>query len=212
MMKLPGLPLSAFSTALLCLLFSVPAAAEARIGESRETIERRLFSAGGIVYRDDQIEASRRRGMPYVKFMDFMPDSAELRIYYKTPDGRKPKSSSMEEKRMLPGWDIHVLYVRGKSVLEVYRRSQGMTDPELNLLLAALAQGSYWKKVKPAPDDEKALPSAFGYDMERDDSLVRGKMQGRDTLMVFETGFDAGLAEMESADDLERAPDSVNGF
>ena len=83
---------------------------EGRVGESRSELERRLFNSGGIVYRDDNIKSNRLRGMPYTKYMDFMPDSTEIRIYYKTEDGRKPKSSDMEEKRVQPGWDIHVLY------------------------------------------------------------------------------------------------------
>lgn len=212
MKKLPVFPFFAAPYVLLCLSLAVPSAAEARIGESREAIERRLFSAGAIIYRDDQIETNRRRSMPYMKYMDFMPESVELRIYFKAPDDRKPKSSQMEEKRMQPGWDLHVLYVRGKSVLEVYRRSQSMTEPELNLLLTALAEGCYWKKVSPDPNNKEALPTAFGYDMERSDSLVRGKKMGSNSLMVYDVNFDAGLAEMQIEDDLERAPGSVKGF
>jgi hypothetical protein len=153
--------------------------------------------------------------MPYLKYMDFMPDSTEVRIYYKTIDGRKPKSSDMEEKRVHPGWDIHVVYVRGISVLEVYKRSQPMTDPEMKLLLATLAQGSYWKKVdskRSQESGEKAPPSAFGYDIERSDGKIRGKMAGQNMVMVFDAAFDGGLAEMQVSDDQERAPDSVNGF
>lgn len=87
-----------------------------------------------------------------------------------------------------------------------------MTDPELNLLLTLLGQGSYWKKVKPNPEDTESPPSAFGYTMLRSDGMVRGKSLGSDRLMVFDVAFDVGLAEMEIADDLERAPESVNGF
>lgn len=209
--------LQTFSTFLsLCGLFlSVHPTVEARIGESRDSLERRLLNAGGIVYRDDVVEANRRRSMPYLKFLEFIPDSVDVRIYYKTIDGRKPKSSDMEEKRVHPGWDIHVLYIRGVSMLEVYKRSQPMTDPEMKLLLATLAQGSYWKKVDTtaaeAAGEEKKV-SAFGFDMERNDGKVRGKKVGQTTVMIFDAALDTRLAKMQVEDDQERAPTSINGF
>lgn len=212
MMKLPKTDFFFRLAGLVSLFLFLSAPMEARIGESQESIERRLLASGGIVYRDDQVKSNRSRGLPYRKYLDFLPEETEVRIYFKSSDGRKPKSSDMEEGNMSSGWDIHVLYVRGKSVLEVYKRSQSMTDPELNLLLTLLGQGSYWKKVKPNPEDTESPPSAFGYTMLRSDGMVRGKSLGSDRLMVFDVAFDVGLAEMEIADDLERAPESVNGF
>lgn len=79
---------------------SVPSSVEARIGERREAIERRLFAAGGIVYRDDVVEVARQRGMPYVKYLDYMPGSAVVRIYFKTDDGRRPTSAELDAKRV----------------------------------------------------------------------------------------------------------------
>lgn len=189
--------------------------AEARIGESQSTIERRLFASGGIVYRDDVIETSRQRGMPYLKFTDYFPESAQLRIYYKTDDGRKPKSSQMEEKRISDGWDVHVLYVRGKSVLEVYKRSKGMSDYEFNILLQLQADGGFWKKVEKTEQEEGAEeppPSAFGFQMERSDGQVRAKKLGGDSLMIFNTELDMRLAQSQEADLQELAPLSVSGF
>ena len=49
----------------------LPSTLDARIGERRESIERRLFSSGGIVYRDDSIEESRRKGMPYTQYLEY---------------------------------------------------------------------------------------------------------------------------------------------
>ena len=57
--------------------------AEARVGESRTTIEHRLMGSGGIVYRDDEIEEQRQRGMPYTPYLDYFPEDAQLRIYFK---------------------------------------------------------------------------------------------------------------------------------
>lgn len=211
-MKFLGFPLYVVPHALFCLLLTVPSVMEARIGESRTALERRLLSSGAILYRDEEIKKNRSQGMLYLKYMDLMPESAQLFIYYKTHDGRKPKSSQMEEKRIEPGWDIHVLFVQGISVMEVYRRSQPMSEPEMNLLLTTLAEGSYWKKVKPDPNNKEAPPTVFGYGMERADLKVRGKMLGRDTLVVFDVGLDAGLAEMQMEDEIECAPESIKGF
>lgn len=209
MMKYPKIPflLSALCASLVITAFS--STAEARIGERRESIERRLFASGGIVYRDDAVKADRRKGMPYLKYFELLSDSADVRIYYKTADGRRPASSELEEKNMLAGWDLHVVYVNGKSAIEVYKRSQGMSDFEFNQLLALHAGGSFWKKIAKG---EESNPSAFGYDIFRDDGVVRGKKLGGDRVMFFDARIDQSLAEMNTNDLLEKAPVSVSGF
>ena len=218
-MKYPKafLVLSALCAGLILTAFS--STAEARIGERKDSLERRLFSSGGIIYRDDVVEASRRKGMPYLKYLELMSSSTDVRVYYKTADGRRPSSKELDEKRVLPGWDLHVLYVDGKSAIEVYKRSQGMTDYELNQLLTLQAQGSFWKRVdkkaKPEGEEgeegEEELPSAFGYEMELDNGSLRAKKMGNG-LMVFDTRLDVMLAQMQDSDQQEKAPISVNGF
>ena len=184
--------------------------ADARIGERRQTIESRLFASGGIVYRDDTIEATRRRGMPYMKYMEYLPSGSAVRIYFKTDDGRRPTSSELDSRRISAGWDLHVLYVDGVSVAEVYKRSQGMSGFEFNQLLALHGGGSFWKRA--SKEELGEMKSAFGMDMIRDDGLVRAKRLGGDTLMIVDTEFDGKLAEMNMNDLLERAPVSVMGF
>jgi hypothetical protein len=63
---------------------------QARIGEDRLTFEKRLNISGGYQYRSENVLSNRKRGMPYNKFSDFLPAQSEIRIYYKTLDGRKP--------------------------------------------------------------------------------------------------------------------------
>ncbi len=197
-------------TLVFCLLVTLASSeSQARIGESRSVIERRLFSSGGIVYRDDDIELARQRGKPYLQFLELMPDSFDLRIYFKTEDGREPSSSELNAKRMGPGWDLHVVYVSGKSVLEYYERSQALTQFEFNQLLAVHAGGSYWKKL--AKGDKKE-PSAFGYEMERADGTARARRMGGNGLLLVDAKFDTKLAEMNEADKQEKAPVSVQGF
>jgi hypothetical protein len=200
-----------FSFLLSCasLMVGFMPIAEARIGESMSTIESRLFRSGGIVYRDDATEMNRQRGMTYVKYLEMMPE-AKVRVYFKSADGTKPKSSDMDPKRSSPGWDIHVLYVGGRSVLEVYKRSSGMTTSEFNQLLKIHAGDSYWKKMGPPAEGEKRF-SVFSCDMERDDERLRAKRMGG-ALMVMSRELDEELAQLKAAREAEDAPISLIGF
>ncbi len=193
---------------LFLLLGSLPQA-QARIGESLSTIESRLFRSGGIVYRDDATKLNRQRGMPYLAYQELMPD-AKLRIYFKSADGSKPKSSDMDPKRASPGWDIHVLYLGGRSVLEVYKRSSGMTTSEFNQLLKLQAGESYWKKLGRPVEGEERL-SIFGCDMEREDAVVRAKRLGSALLLVARE-MDEELARRKALQEEEDAPTSLMGF
>ena len=217
MMKYPVqlLSLSVFSVILLAG-FLTQSESEARIGESQRSIEGRLLSAGGIIYRDDAVEANRRKGMPYARYTDYWPSSVQTRIYFKTADGRKPTSSEIDSNRMSAGWDLHVVYLSGKSVMEVYKRSQSMTEYEFNQLLAIHSGGSFWKKVEKGEqaenEEEEKIISAFGVDMVRDDKAVRAKKMGSDTLMVIDAVIDEKLAGLKTSDLLGKAPLSVSGF
>ena len=188
----------------------LPTTSYARIGERRESIERRLFSSGGIVYRDDTIEENRRKGMPYAQYLEYLPSNTYVRIYFKTSDGRRPTSSELGDRRMSAGWDLHVVFVNGKSAIEVYKRSQGMTEHEFNQLMAIHASGSFWKR--PSKEDTAKVVSAFGFEMIRDDGLVRARKLGRDSVLFFDTEIDVELAEMKASDLQEKAPISVDGF
>jgi hypothetical protein len=214
-------PKSSFVLSCLCVgvIFSAfSATAEARIGERRNALERRVFNSGGILYRDDDVEAARKRGMPYQKYLGLLEDqnmSYEVLVYYKTDDGRKPQSKELDSKRQPDGWDLHVLFVNGKSCVEVYKRSQGMTEYEFNALLALQSNGSYWKKKEKgaAEKDGEETPdfSAFGYEMQLDSGTVRAKKIGNG-LMFMDTKLDVMLAQTNEMDEQDKAPISVNGF
>lgn len=182
---------------------------QARIGESRNTIEGRLLNSGGLPYKDEATIAARSKGKPYKKFEAVLPPSAEVRIYYKTADGTRPKPSELEGRRVGSGWDVHVLYVNGRSVLEIYERSQEISEFELNQLLAVQAGGAFWKKLEAS--EEKAA-SAFDYGMIRSDGEVRAIKVGEKGLLFVDAAFDTRLAEVKEADLLEKAPVSVQGF
>jgi hypothetical protein len=202
-----------FLPVLAVLLGSVFALSlEARVGETRGAIEARLLNSGGIVYRDEVARSNRSAGMPYADYLAYLPDSAEVRIYFKTADGRNPSSSELREKGMPRGWDFHVVYVGGKSVIEVYQRSVPMTEFERNQLLAINAGGGYWKRV--SKEAQREAVTVFGFGMERSDGSLRARQVGRkgDILMIFDADLDKRLAEISTNDQQQKAPVSVGGF
>ena len=183
--------------------------AEARIGESKATIERRLLRTGGVVYRDDAIEAKRRKGMPYREFLPLIPhENVFVKLYFKTAEEREPSSSELSAKGMPDGWDLHVVFVGGKSAVEVYHRSQPMSEYEANELLARQSGDSFWKRVK----GSEKKPSAFGYEMVRDDGALRARRLGGDKLLIVSAELDKQLAQNREQSLIEEAPVSVRGF
>ena len=183
----------------------------ARIGDDRLTLEKRLLRSGGYQYKDEQVLANRRKGMPYIRFEEYFPDRAELRIYYKTTDGRKPLSKDIKSSDMLEGWNLHVLYVQGKSVLEIYKRSEKITEFEFIHLLNLQSNGSFWEKKsdKELEDNEY---STFGFELQRNDKMLRAKKIGSNAVMVFSSGFDHSLKKVIRDDQMENAPSSTQGF
>lgn len=192
-----------------------PHSADARIGESRDGFERRLFTSGGIVLRDEDERTSRRQGGPYTSYMKYLGGSAEARVYFKTDDGRKPSQSDVADKALGSGWEVHVLYVNGKSVFELYKRvGSSSSEYETNALLGILGGGGFWKEAeKPTAEDDKedAPITAFGFDYIRSDGEVRAKKSGGG-LMVFQKQLDEFLAKKHETTLLEKAPLSVQGF
>lgn len=227
-------PAFLFLASIICV--SLPNSAEARIGESRSSFERRLFSNGGIIYRDKEERQNRRSGGPYTPYMDYLGSSAEVRIYFKSDDGRQPTQSDIDAGRekkdkkdrkdgddgdvgLGTGWEVHVLYVNGKSVLELYKRIGSMSEYEMNALLALLGDGSYWEEVEPEVEEEIATskeeleppPTTFGFQYVRNDGKVRASKTGGG-IMVFQKELDEFLARQHEGRLILGAPKSVQGF
>ena len=198
---------------LLPLVFNFAATffLEARIGETRLTIEKRLLKSGGYQYREDKILLNRKRGMPYSKFEEYFPEKADLRIYYKTIDGRKPLSKDVKASGMLEGWNLHILFVQGKSVIELYKRSDRITEFEFIHLLNLQSGNSFWEK-KSENDLEPGQFSTFGFDFQRNDEVLRAKKMGTNTVMIFSTSFDHLMKKNIREEQMNDAPSSVDGF
>ena len=47
---------------------------------------------------------------------------------------------------MLEGWNLHILFVQGKSVIELYKRSDRITEFEFIQLLNLQSGNSFWEK------------------------------------------------------------------
>ena len=191
---------------LLCLNNAI-----ARIGEDRLSIERRLLKSGGYQYRDDKTIENRKRGMPYVKFEEYFPDKLDLRIYYKTIDGRKPLSKDIKPSAMLEGWNLHILFIQGKSAIEVYKRSEKITEFELIHLLNLQSGNSFWEK-KSHNDLETGKLSTFGFELERNDKILRAKKIGSNGVMIFSTIVDHQLKKNIRDEQMGEAPSSIDGF
>jgi len=184
---------------------------EARIGETRLILEKRLLKSGGYQYRDEKVIENRRKGMPYLKFKEYFPDKAELRIYYKTIDGRKPLSKDIKSSAMLEGWNLHVLYSQGKSVIEVYKRSETMTEFEFIHLLNLQSGNSFWEKETEKELNEGEF-STFGFDLQRNDKALRAKKLGGNAVMIFSTSFDHLMKKSIRDNEMKISPASVDGF
>ena len=198
---------------LLPLVFNFAATffLEARIGETRLTIEKRLLKSGGYQYREDKILLNRKRGMPYSKYEEYFPEKADLRIYYKTIDGKKPLSKDVRASGMLEGWNLHILFVQGKSVIELYKRSDRITEFEFIHLLNLQSGNSFWEK-KSENDLEPGQFSTFGFDFQRNDQVLRAKKMGTNTVMIFSTSFDHLMKKNIREEQMNDAPSSVDGF
>ncbi|MFO8026499.1 MAG: hypothetical protein R6U56_02410 [Opitutales bacterium] len=206
-----------------CLL--LPQAADARIGERRESFERRLFSNGGIMIRSREEDSSSRRSGPYTSYMQYLGSSAKVRVYFKSDDGSERTQTDVDKGSLGSGWEVHVLYVNGKSVLELYKRVGSMSEYERNALLGILGGGGYWKEAEKEPEaspsveadaepgaaEDEPPPSAFGFDYVRNDGEVRAKKSGGG-IMVFQKQLDEFLARQHESNLQKDAPKSVQGF
>jgi hypothetical protein len=212
----------------LVTIFFAPKTAEARIGETRDTFESRLFGSGGVIYRNKDERSTRRQSGPYSNYMEFLGSSAVVQVYFKSDVGRQPSLKDFEDDTLGTGWEVHVLYVSGKSVFESYKRIGSISEYEFNALLGILAGGKYWEKAEKkgssgrsqavgaveavaAADEEEEDPTVFGFDFVRSDGNVRAKKSGGG-LMVFQTQLDEFLAKQKKSTLMQKAPQSVQGF
>ena len=178
-----------------------------RIGEDRLAFEQRLNVSGGYQYREESVLSNRKRGMPYLKYLDFLPSRSELRIYYKTLDGRKPLAKEIKVSSMLEGWDIHVTLSkvnRFSKFIEEAQRSTNLNFPHF----CEFKPKILWEKASEIQDQD-APETAFGFDYMRNDKKPRAKRMGSSSLLFLSTQFDKFLNQ-EFKEQMEAL--SIKGF
>ncbi|MEM0967563.1 MAG: hypothetical protein AAGJ81_15550 [Verrucomicrobiota bacterium] len=216
---------SIFIRAFFALSLLLPSFAEARIGESRSQLERRLLreSGKGLLVKDDDLEDfHRERFDAYGAVLALEDENWEHVLYFKINETVIPSSARLwikndagrrsEKPNPRPdGWLLHVIYLNGVSVLETYVRSSALTEIETNGILEINSGGSQWMKGAPPEEDGVIQPTVFPANIYTKDFGVYGEMKGNEILL-----YDPRLDEMIHAARLEKAeeeaPMSLHGF
>lgn len=206
----------AFASLVACLPLT------ARIGETQEEFERRLFqpSVGKFIPReknpDPVKEEEMLRQQPFNTVRVHFPSDTRERKYWKSA---VPNVLSNED-----GWRVHVFFQDNRSVLEAYQRvGDTLSGFEIQNILRANQGSSEWRRIEPGSLD--ALASAIGCDYQRADGALRARVVGN-WLMVFSVPLDNHVREQirrieerrsrSEADRLRRqeisAPGSTSGF
>lgn len=201
---------------------------EARIGDTPEQMSARLLQPNlgkNFTWPKDlrpQEKERQQKENPLSNLMHLFPTSAEdwrEQIFWKSALHRQLSEDD--------GWRVHVYYLKGRSVVELYRRvGQPLNDFEIHGILGRMRGNQTWRRV---PKKEgPATDSLIGYDFELGEDgaeALRARRQG-DWLIVYHKRFDDYLAarkarweetealrKAEQAVEQEKtAPVSVEGF
>jgi hypothetical protein len=201
--------------------------AQARIGDSAEQLTARVVKADlgkTLVWppRDASEEERRRlnREHPTHAFAHLLPEAGE--------DTRELvfwKSARAGHLSQDDGWRLHAYFLKGRSVLECYRRvGAGLNEAEVNAILGRVKGARSWRRV---PEAERG-PSVVGYEFELgepNDAVLRARRQG-DWLVIYDRRLDELLLARREAWDASEArrkaeeraraeqgaPESVDGF
>lgn len=168
---------------------------QARVGETRAEIERRLLqpNLGKMYFRPkdkDNRDAERERvrearEQPFNDARKHFPPDTQEAIYWKSALANQLSSDN--------GWKVHVFFVAGRSALEAYRRTGApLNEFEVRALLAANRGGSVWKKVS----GEGGGTNGIAYDFELEDGSLRAKQQGN-WFMIYSTRLNAYVIEQQ---------------
>ena len=224
-------PASRVVATLLAAIISsgLAPAALARVGETRDVIERRIMQPNlgkaffrskdkdkdGREARDAERERLKEeREQPFNDARKFFPPDTGEGVYWKSALAGQLSNDN--------GWKVHVFYMGGRSALEAYHRvGENLNEFEVRALLAANRGSSSWKKIS----SEGGGTDGIGYDYELEDGSMRAKQKG-DWLMIYSTRLDNYIIEQQKiAKELRdkekerlrveqqgKAPESVMGF
>lgn len=215
--------------AALVLAMLASSVAEARIGDTPEQMAARLVqtNVGKVFYWPKDTTArekeKQQKENPLFPFNHLLPAAAEdwkEQIFWKSALHRQPSDED--------GWRVYVYYLKGRSVVELYRRvGSPLNEFEIAGILGRMRGGQAWRRVA-KKEGEKQTDTILGYDYElgaEGAEVLRARKQG-DWLVVFHKRFDDYLAARKSrweeaeaqrkselASEQEKtAPASVDGF
>lgn len=202
------------------------AAAEARIGDTPDQMSARMLQPNlGKNFSwprdlDPKERERQQREHPLTPFQHLLPTSAEdwrEQVFWKTALHRQLSNED--------GWRVHVYYLKGRSVLELYRRvGSPLNDFEINAILSRMRGAQTWHRVEKKDNKDTVL----GYDSELGEAgaeALRARRQG-DWLIIYHKRLDDYLAERkarwdeteaarkaeQAAQQEKLAPVSVEGF
>ncbi|MET0261382.1 MAG: hypothetical protein ABW223_00690 [Rariglobus sp.] len=178
---------------LACMFVSLVVAfpAKARLGETQEEFERRLFqpSVGKFLPKEKNPDPSKEeelaRQQPFHEVRAYFPFGVRERKYWKSA---VPNMLSNEN-----GWRVHVFFQEGRSVLEAYQRvGDTLNEFEIRNILTANQGSSEWRKIEPDTLESKA--SAIGCDYQLADGSLRARVVGN-WLIVYSSVLDNYVKE-----------------
>lgn len=234
MLAHPALPRRAlrFSLSTWLALFLGAASAQARIGDTPEQMSARMLQPDrGKIFswprdQDNRERERLRKEHPLTPFEHLLPTG--------TDDWREQmfwKSALHRQLSNQDGWRVHVYYLKGRSVLELYHRvGAPLNDFEINAILGLVRGGQTWRRIeKKAPGAPKTpADTVLGYDFElgaEGEGSLRARRQG-DWLIIYHRRLDELLLSRKAdwdatealrraekaAEDEKLAPVSVEGF
>jgi hypothetical protein len=198
--------------------------AQARIGDTPEQMSARMLQPDMgkalSLPKDTDVRDRERRDFPLTSFNYLLPTSAEdwrEQIFWKSALRRQMSNED--------GWRVHVFYMKGRSVLELYRRvGSSLNEFEINAILGRMRGNQTWRRV---PKTEN-VDTVLGYEFELGEgaeATMRARKQG-DWLLIFNKRFDDYLLARKArwdesearrkaelaAEQEKTAPISVEGF
>lgn len=178
---------------------------EARLGDSMRALEARLIQSGpGLEYGREERDRKIDGRIPYQVVLDNFTGEIEVKVYFKPASNQRVRPSQLRDNPRMPGWDLHVIYYRGISVLEAYiRNGQAMSEFEWRGLLVANQGGSHWQQKRPDDPTEHI----FSYQFQTADGRKRALRQGNNAIFYM-----VEFEELVVAERSEQAPDSLAGF
>lgn len=200
--------------------------ADARIGDSRNSLERRITDGGRGLVLDDDLAGFYLQNRPFTalvlestggNYRVHRDLNVDVGVYYKVTGNDRAFESQLRQKNGQPvqspdGWLLFVVYYKGSSVLEMYVRS-GMTRAEVNGILALSQGSSNWVDGKlpedkyPNEDYKPSMPHSW----HRADGKLLAN-QSDQGLLIYHVDVDDLLNKAKQKREGEKAPESLVGF